>query len=238
MSAVAPIVEVTARGLFGRRRILLLILLAALPVLIALLIRVTGGRPDPDRVLDTLVVRFVMPLVALIVGTTVLGSEIDDGTAVYLLVKPVARWRIVLAKAIVAAGLTALLIVPAVIVTSVLLGGNDLSTILPAFTLACLLGGSAYAIAFLALSAFTTRAFLIGLAYVLIWEGVLAGLLEGTKFLSIRQATLGVTAALGVELPGDQLAATISALVLGVVIVGGFLLGSWRLARFEIRGGD
>jgi ABC-2 type transport system permease protein len=238
MSAIAPIVEVTARGLFGRRRILLLVLLAALPVLIGLLIRITGGRPDPDRVLDTLVVRFVMPLVALIVGTTVLGSEIDDGTAVYLLVKPVPRWRIVLAKAIVAAGLTAVLIVPAVIVTSVLLSRDDLSTIVVGFTVSCLLGGSAYAIAFLALSAFTTRAFLIGLAYVLIWEGVLAGLLEGTKFLSIRQATLGVTAALGVDLPGDQLASTISALVLMVVIVGGFVLGSWRLARFEIRGGD
>jgi ABC-2 type transport system permease protein len=238
MSAIAPIIDVTARGLFGRRRILLLILLAALPVLIGLLIRVTGGRPDPDRVLDTLVVRFVMPLVALIVGTTVLGSEIDDGTAVYLLVKPVPRWRIVLAKAFVAAGLTAVLIVPAVIVTSVLLSRDDLSTIVVAFTVSCLLGGSAYAIAFLALSAFTTRAFLIGLAYVLIWEGVLAGLLEGTKFLSIRQATLGITAALGVDLPDDQLATTVSALVLVVVIVGGFVVGSWRLSRFEIRGGD
>ena len=238
MSAIAPIVDVTARGLFGRRRILLLILLAALPVLIGLLIRVTGGRPDPDRVLDTLVVRFVMPLIALIVGTTVLGSEIDDGTAVYLLVKPVPRWRIVLAKAIVAAGLTAVLIVPAVIVTGVLLSRDDLATTVSAFTVACLVGGSAYAIAFLALSAFTSRAFLIGLAYVLIWEGVLAGLLEGTKFLSIRQATLGVTAALGIDLPGDQLAAQVSVLVLAVVIVGGFMLGSWRLARFELRGGD
>ena len=45
--------------------------------------------------LDTLVVRTVMPLVALIVGTAALGSEIEDGTAVYLMVKPIARWRIV-----------------------------------------------------------------------------------------------------------------------------------------------
>ena len=67
--------------------------------------------------LDTLVVRFVMALVALIVGTAVLGSEIEDGTAVYLMVKPIARWRIVLAKAIVATGLTAALVVPAVLLT-------------------------------------------------------------------------------------------------------------------------
>ena len=238
MSAIAPIVEVTFRGLLGRRRIFLLVLLAALPVLIGLLIRIAGGRPDADRVLDTLVVRFVMPLVALIVGTTVIGSEIDDGTAVFLMVKPIARWRIVLAKTVVAAGLTAVLIVPAVIISSILLSRTDLATTLEAFTVACFFGGTAYAIAFLALSAFTSRAFLIGLAYVLIWEGVLASILEGTKFLSIRQATLGIAAALGVDTPGQPLAAGISAAVLVVVIAGGFMIASWRLARFEIRGGD
>jgi hypothetical protein len=83
-----------------------------------------------------------------------------------------------------------------------------------------------------------SRAFSVGLAYVLIWEGVLAGLLEGTKFLSIRQATLGLAAALGVDVADDPLTPPISVLVLGVVLVGGFLLASWRLARFEIRGGD
>ena len=239
MTVMVPIADVTLRGLLSRRRMVLLVLLAALPVLIGLLIRVAGGRPDPDRVLDTLVVRFVMPLLALIVGTGVLGSEIDDGTAVYLMVKPIARWRIVLSKALVAAGLTAILVVPAVVFTTVLLGGRgDVGTTMVGFAVACLVGGSAYAIAFLALSLFTTRAFLIGLGYVLIWEGVLSGLLEGTKFLSIRQATLGVAAALGVDLPGDPLAANVSVLVLAVVLVGGFLIASWRLARFEIRGGD
>ena len=59
-------------------------------MLIALLIRVSGGQPDADRVLDTLVVRTVMPLVALIVGTAAIGSEIEDGTAVYLMIKPIA----------------------------------------------------------------------------------------------------------------------------------------------------
>jgi ABC-2 type transport system permease protein len=239
MSVTLPIADVTLRGLLGRRRAILLGLVAALPVLIALLIRLTGGRPDPDQVLDTLVVRFVMPLLALIVGTSVLGSEIEDGTAVYLIVKPVARWRIVAAKSLVAIGLTALLVVPAVIVTSALLGGRgDTMTTLVGFAVACLAGGSAYAVAFLALSVFTSRAFLIGLAYVLIWEGVLAGLLEGTKFLSIRQATLGLTSMLGIDQSGVPLAPAVSVAVIVVALAGGFLLASWRLSRFEIRGGD
>src|ERR1044072_689602 len=100
---MAPLIEVPLRGLLGRRRTLLLVLLAGLPVLIALLVRISGGRPDADRVLDTLVVRTVMPLVALILGTAAIGSEIEDGTAVYLMIKPIPRWRIALAKGLVAA---------------------------------------------------------------------------------------------------------------------------------------
>jgi len=176
------------------------VLLSGLPVLIALLIRASGGRPDADRVLDTLVVRLVMPLTALILGTSAIGSEIDDGTAVYLMVKPIARWRIALAKILVAAGLTAVLVVPSVVLTALLLGrGAEAMTSVVGFAVACLVGGSAYAAAFVALSVYTSRAFLLGLAYVLIWEGVLAGLLEGTRFMSVRQATLGLAEALGVD---------------------------------------
>jgi ABC-2 type transport system permease protein len=240
VSVIGPIVGVTLRGMLSRRRTILLVLLAALPVLIGLLVRVSGGRPDADRVLDTLVVRTVMPLVALIVGTAAIGSEIEDGTAVFLMIKPIARWKIALAKMLVAAGLTSLLVVPAVIITGLLLGGRtDPTASIVGYSVACLVGGSAYAAAFLTLSVFTSRALLLGLAYTLIWEGVLAGLLEGTKFLSIRQATLGLAAALGVDVPGGQpLSPEVSVLVLGVVLVGSFLLASRQLARFEVRGGD
>jgi ABC-2 type transport system permease protein len=239
VSVMAALIEVTLRGLLGRRRTLLMILLVGLPVLIALLIRVSGGRPDADRVLDTLVVRTVMPLVALILGTAAIGSEIEDGTAVYLMIKPIPRWRIALAKGVVAAGLTVALVVPAVVLTGILLGSRtDPMTSIVGYGVACFVGGSAYAIAFMTLSVFTTRALLLGLAYTLIWEGVLSGLLEGTKFLSIRQATLGLAASLGVDVPGDPLDPAVSVAVLAVVLIGGFLLASWRLTRFEIRGGD
>lgn len=241
MNVITALVEITLRGLLGRRRTLLLILLVALPVLVALLVRLSGGRPDIDRVLDTLVVRLVMPLVALIVGTAAIGSEIDDGTAVYLMIKPIARWRIALAKIVVATSMTAILVLPAIVLTGLLLNGarGDTLASTGAFVLACLVGGSAYASAFVALSAFTSRALLLGLAYVLLWEGVLAGLLEGTKFLSIRQATLGLASALGVDVPGGEpLTLTISTLVLALVLAGSLVLASWRLARFEIRGGD
>ena len=92
---------------------------------------------------------------------------------------------------------------------------------------------------FTALGAPTSRALIIGLVYVLLWEGVLAGLLEGTRFLSIRQATLGLAAAwTGEDRGGTALDPTTSALVIAVAIVGSFAVTSWALARFQIRSAD
>jgi ABC-2 type transport system permease protein len=240
MTIISTLVGVTLRGLLSRRRIILLVLLAAIPVLIALLVRLSGGQPLPDRVLDTLVVRAVMPLTALILGTAALGSEIEDGTAVFQMVKPIPRWQILVSKMLVAAGLTALLVVPSIVLTGVLIGRatTDALTTTTAFAVACLIGGTAYSVAFVTLSLYTSRALLVGLGYTLIWEGVLSGLLEGTKFLSIRQATLGIAAALGGKVPGTPLTLQVSVLVVTVVIVGAFVLGTWKLARFEIRAGD
>lgn len=241
MSAVTAVAGVTLRGLLGRRRAILVGLLAALPILVALLIRVAGGRSDIGEILDTLVVRTVLPLIALIVGTAAVGSEIEDGTLVFTLVKPVARWRIALAKVVVAAGLTALLVIPPILIAALLMAGAGSDTLGTAggFAVGAALGGVAYATAFTALGAITSRALLIGLAYTLIWEGVLSGLLEGTRFLSIRQATLGVAAELtGDDLGIDPLDPVVSMVILVVVIVGGYALTSQALTRFQIRSAD
>ncbi len=241
MKAFGPLVTVTLRGLLGRRRLLLMILLVALPVALGFLVLLRGGRSDASGILDTLVIRTVLPLVALVLGTAALGSGIDDGTVVHLLVKPIARRWIILATAVVAGGLTAVLIVPAVLLTGLLtsgLGSSSLTTTF-AFALAALLGGTAYVTAFLALSTVTSRALVIGLAYTLIWEGVVADLLEGTRFLSIRQATLGIAAALGGERPGaEPLEPAVALGILLVVVVGALLIATRQLARFEVRGGD
>jgi len=241
MIATMPITAVTLRGLLGRRRTLLMVLLVGLPVLVALLLRVAGSDVNVDRILDPMIVRTILPLVALVFGTAALGSELEDGTAVYLIIKPISRWRIMAAKMLVAAGLTVALIMPATVATGILVAGfgpGSMATTF-AYALAASAGGAAYACAFVALSAFTGRALIIGLAYTLVWEGVLAGLLEGTRFLSIRQATLGIAAGLD-EPPFGQtpLELPLSVAIIGLVIVGSFVLGSLRLARFEIRGGD
>ena len=60
---------------------------------------------NATEIVDTLVIRTVLPLIALVFGTAAIGSEIEDGTVVFLLAKPIGRWRTALAKLAVAAGL-------------------------------------------------------------------------------------------------------------------------------------
>jgi ABC-2 type transport system permease protein len=241
MRPFRTIVELTLRALVGRRRTVLIALLAWLPVVLGVLVRVGGGRPDASQILDALVIRTVCPLVALVVGTGVIGSEIEDGTLVFQLVKPVPRWLTAAAKALVAAFLTSVLIVPPVVVTGLLLGGFGSASIQTSlgFAVAALIGGTAYAVGFTALGVVTSRALIVGLGYTLIWEGILAGILEGTRFLSVRQATLGVASTLtGRDVGSDPLGIVVSVVILGAVIAGGFAVTSARLARFELRSAD
>lgn len=234
-----PIVGVTLRALVDRRRTWLMLLVASLPILLTIVIRVAGGRPGAAQILDTLMIRTVMPLVALVFGTAALGAELEDGTAVYLLAKPVPRWRIVVAKAVVAAGLTLLVVVPVTIAAVIIRAGPATEAVALGYGLAVALGGAAYAVVFLTLSVFTSRALVLGLVYVLVWEGIMAGLLEGVRFLSIRQATLGVAASVsGVAPAQSPLDLATSLVILLGAIAGGLALGSWRLSRFQYRGGD
>ena len=61
MIATMPITAVTLRGLLGRRRTLLMLLLVGLPVLVALLGRIAEGSLEVDRILDPLGVRALRP---------------------------------------------------------------------------------------------------------------------------------------------------------------------------------
>lgn len=242
MTAALAIAGFTLRGLMGRRRAILIVLLAGLPVLVSVIIRLAGGTRDVDAVLQNMVIRAVMPLVALIVGTAAVGSEIEDGTIVYLLTKPVPRWLTALAKLVVAAGLTAILVVPSVVISGLIMGGSvsgaDVTGAVTAYAIACLAGGVAYACAFTTLGIVTGRALIVGLVYTLIWEGVIAGLLDGTRFLSIRQATLAVGAGLRDVVDEELLDPAVGAAILAIVIVGSFALATVAMRRLGVRGGD
>jgi len=239
MIARAPVVAVTLRALLDRKRTWLMVGLAAIPVLlVGLAVMLSEARIEAED-FDDMIIATVLPLIALVFGTSALGSELEEGTIVYLLAKPVRRARIVLAKAVVAAALTAALIVPATLLTGIVatIGGSDLVEAAVGYALAALVGAAAYTVVFLAISSFTRWALAVGLVYVLLWEGILADLLPGSSTFSVRQGTLAVARELSGELPG-AIEFGQGLIVLAVVIVGGIALATWRMSRYQLRGGD
>jgi ABC-2 type transport system permease protein len=232
--------SVTLRALLGRRRTILMLLLAGVPVLMGLLVRANGGGVrDVGAVLDGLVVRVVLPLVALVFGTAALGSELEDGTAVHILTKPIRRSTIILAKITVAGTLTAVMLVPSTILAGILLGraGSGSLGITFGMAVGVFVGSYIYVAIFIALSVITSRGLILGLGYALIWEGVLAGLLPGSQVFSVREYVRGIAATINPD-AADPIVGTGAVLYAAVALAAATAIASVRLAVYELRGSD
>src|SRR5688572_20534564 len=241
----ATIIQLTARQVLGRRRSILMLAGTALPILIAFLYAVNNGADDisPERFTTTglmshLVTNSILPIVALVFGTAVLGAEIEEGTAVYLLSKPISRVQVILSKLLVAWLSTAVIVVPsAALAALVALEFSDPDGISAAFAIALTVGALAYSALFVLLSVLTSRALIVGLLYVFIWEGVVTNLFSGTRLLSIREFTLSLADALTSVRESvfeANLGPTQGVIMMAVVIVGATALATRRLQRFEI----
>ncbi len=244
LSAVLEISRITFRQLMGRRRTLLLLLLSALPVLLAFAFR-AADTVDVERYTRTsyngITITILMPLVAILFGAGAFGAEIDDGTIVYLLAKPLGRVWIVLAKGLSAALMAALLTgISTGVAAFIVLGSvTDGTKIVEAQVLGAVVGSVCYATLFLAVSLFTRRALVIGIGYMLIWEGALSSLLSGIANFSVREYALG-SAALIYKLPIETArlsGETGIALAIALIVIT-LVVSTWKLMRFELPGGD
>lgn len=239
----AVIARITFRQLTNKRRTVLLLLLGGVLVLVALIFRLAGDEsrslPFSAGLLDNLGLGTLMPLVALLFGTGAIGSELDDGTAVYLLAKPISRWTILFTKLGVAVGCSIVLTCVPIFLAGLIAAGGLGDGLVIGFTVAGAIGSVLYCAIFVFLSLVTTRALVVGLGYVLIWEGILAGLFAGTRTFSVRQYSLTVAEALA-DVPATVLDAPLAlGTALGVgaaILVLTVVLAGRRLKRIEIAG--
>jgi ABC-2 type transport system permease protein len=237
------IARITLRQLLSRRRTLLLLLLGGVLVLAAGIFRLAGEEaralPFTSGLLSNLGVGTLMPLVALIFGTGAIGAEIEDGTAIFLLAKPISRTTVVLTKLAVAALCSAALTCGPMLLAGLLAAGGLGDGLVIGMVAGAAIGSLLYCAVFVAVSLVTGRALVFGLAYVLIWEGLLAGLFAGTRTFSIRQVTLAFADAIG-GIPADILDAPVSvttAAIVGIAILGlATVIAIRRLSAFEISG--
>jgi ABC-2 type transport system permease protein len=228
---------ITARATLGRRRAALFAVPAAVLITLTLVLRASrpAGTPWPDTVLGDFGFSILLPLTALIIGTGVLGAEIDDGSVVHLLATPVRRADVIFTKFAVATGLTALFAAGPELVAGLIAPSSGRLAL--ALFAGALVGSAAYSAVFVLASVLTTRAIAFGLLYVTIWEGLLSNLVGGARILSIAHYSLGVANAI---YPDPDLRAGLSlptSLILAAVVTaGGLYLATRRLRRFALAG--
>jgi ABC-2 type transport system permease protein len=233
------VAAITLRATLGRRRAFAFALPAVILIALTLVLRHSrpagGATTWPVHVLGDMGFSVLLPLTALIIGTGVLGAELDDGSAVHLLATPVRRTEIVLTKFAVAAVLTMVFAAVPELIAG-LLAPNSGKLAWALFAGACV-GSVIYTAVFVLASVLTNRAIAVGLLYVLVWEALLANLVGGVRILSIAHYSLGIANAI---YPDPDLRAGLgltTSVVLGAIVtVGALILASRRLATFAIKG--
>ena len=103
------ILRLSAQALLGRRRGLVLLLIPAVLLVLAVVVQALTDDTVGYEAVVSLGFTLALPLVALLAATAVLGPEVDDGSIVYLLSKPVSRHVIASSKYVVAWGATMVL---------------------------------------------------------------------------------------------------------------------------------
>lgn len=190
----ATVAQLTARGLLGRRRALLLLLLPVVLVGIAAVVRTVAG-PDDGTALGFVGgfgLGTIVPIVALLAGTGAIGPEIDDGSIVYLLSKPVSRFTILLSKLAVAVGVAVAFGAVPVGVAMFVLAQSPGALVVP-YLVGAVAACVAYCALFLCLAVVTRNAVVVGLLYAIVWETTIAGFVAGAQNLSVRQWSLSLT---------------------------------------------
>jgi ABC-2 type transport system permease protein len=197
----ATVASLTSRSLLGRKRTLVLLLLPIALLALCTLARILAGLDSdidrelngtlPPQLLSAFGIAILMPLLSLITGTGAIGPEIDEGSIVYLLAKPLNRYSIVVTKLLVAIAVTIAFGVIPIAIAGVVLTGK-IGAVTVAFAVGALAAGVAYCAVFLLLAVVTRNAVVVGLIYALIWESLVGGLVPGAQALSIQQWSLAV----------------------------------------------
>jgi ABC-2 type transport system permease protein len=246
---------ITVRSTLSRKRAFLFAIPALILILFTVALKVSRppSRPWPSHVLGTFGFSVLLPLTALIIGTSVLGAEIDDGSIIHLLATPVRRSSVVVTKFAVATVLTMVFAAIPELIAALIAGGGSSD---PAATSAgggpVAISGSKLAIGlfvgalacsviynavFVMISVATTRAIAVGLLYVLIWEALLSNFVSGARLLSVGHYGLGIANGFAHDPSLSAGLSVLTSVIMGAVVtVAALALAVNLLSSFTLTG--
>ncbi|MBC8066365.1 MAG: ABC transporter permease subunit [Chlorobia bacterium] len=197
--------------------------------------------------LSSLLVFRVLPLASAIFSSAVIGQEVEQKTIVYLLTRPVERWKLVLFRTLASAVAVSLVSVVTLALVSAAVYGSPFSN--PMFfrdLVAILVGSLAYGTLFVFVTLLMSKAaMVVCLLFAFAWETAVPNMPGSMSSLSVstylsaiaqRPSALGgggflgnMANALGVNAVSAQTGWMILALM--IAFFGG--LGMWWFSTFE-----
>ena len=235
--SVALTYGIVLRQLVTRGRLVALFLVGATVAAISIAV---GASTDGDdsvetgvRLISDLGFTTLVPIVALVFASASLGDMREDGTLVYLWLRPMHRWPIVVGAWL--AALTAslpLTITPLVVSALAVDGGGDL---VGATVLAGVVGVVAYSAMFVLAGLLLKNSIVWGLGYILIWEGIVAAFGSFAAKLAVRGYTRSIiTAITDIDLDLGDLSLGVAVLVPTVASVAALVLAAVRLHSIDV----
>jgi ABC-2 type transport system permease protein len=229
----------TRRQLFAKQRLVVAIGLTLVPAMITLIYRFATDDPAADTVgflssmYRGIVLGVLLPITALVFGTSAFGGEVEDGTLIYLMVKPVPRWQLTFSKYVVALAATVAVVIPAILLAWVLTPGKTPIRVPLSYAAGSTVGSIIYCAIFVTLGITSRRALALGLLYIIAFENVLSRNIVGAKSLSVREFSLAVCK----KVVGTAAAFTDFTVSMGTVWTMGtiFLVAALATAVFKLQ---
>ena len=192
VSSVLRIFDLSLSEMLWSRRSVFLALLVGGPVLLAVVsrvvwmfvpnesLRINGGAVSGASIFGLMIwllyVRFIVPILGVFYGASLIADEVEDRTITYLFTRPIQRGAVLVGKYLAYLACTVLLILPSVMVVFFLMvpvGGGSIAQMFPSLLadLGMLAAGlAAYGAVFAWVGARVKRPLVAGLVFVLGWE--------------------------------------------------------------------
>tara|TARA_B100000614_G_scaffold258004_1_gene279341 strand:+ start:16 stop:747 length:732 start_codon:yes stop_codon:yes gene_type:complete len=242
MSTIRPIQavrlthSVLLKQLITKGRLIGIAIVGLLPILLGWVIGTQSNDPLEAGVgfVSYMGLSILVPIVALIFASASLGDTREDGTLVYLWLRPISRLSVSTgawaASVTIALPLT---VIPMTVSALLLDAGNSVVT---ATMITSILAVVAYSGLFVTLGLIVKNPVLWGLAYIFIWEAIVASFAKPAAALAVSGYSRAIiTGRTNVEF--DYLfdpSQSVSVLMLIIITIAGIAFSSARLNRLEV----
>jgi ABC-2 type transport system permease protein len=262
-AAAFRVFDLSVGQMLWSRRTVFMALVVGAPVALAVIVRalqaagigdfsMDGGRMTGPAVFGFIIwllyLRFIVPVLGVFYGTSLIADEVDDKTITYLFTRPISRGAVLVGKFMAYLACTVLVVLPSVMVVYFLvvpMGRGSLAATFPALItdLGLLgLGLAVYGALFAFIGAWLKHPLITGLIFAFGWEQAAMALPGYLKKFTIayylqalvphsmpQDSVTGFLQAIFRDVPS----VTVSLLTLAAFTVGFLFLAAWTVERRE-----